>query len=474
MSVLAAPDLTGVLALLVLLALPGVLAVRAPWTTVPALSVAFWTLTWWWLPLEGRSRLLVVALAVSAVLALLRLLPKQLVPPPPGHPPSPPPVSGPTTGTPPRLWSPPSMLVVAVALGLVAPFALWAHAPGSGMAFATTSARLAVWRDGLPWSYAPLLPLAPFGAPAPALATLAADLSLLCGLDPSRAVVLATLAAVGLALLGLYALLATRLPAGAAALVATLALAAAPWPGLLALWGEGEAFLALPLALAAATLLVGHTSRPSAVAAGVLLAAAALAQPLMALGALAALAAAGGRRALPRHGLAGGVALALALPQLARTAAALSVREALLVLAAVRWRDVGLFLGCAGVVTVLALLAARGLARRAPLRVAGAVLCVSAGVVLALRVHFWLSAGQLPLPVRSSLARVSRRTSPMEAVCAPADVVDWVPALAGRPVGSSGPGAPSPWVPPVFREESVRGPRPACVSSLAAVADLGR
>ena len=202
MPALLPPELAGALALFALLALPGVLAVRAPWTTVPGLSVAFWTLTWWWLPVEGRSRLLAATLAVSAVFAFLRLLPKHFVPPPPGYPAPPPPVAGPTTGRAPRLSSPPSLLVVAVALGLVAPFALWAHAPGPEMAFTTTSARVAVWHDGLPGSYAPLLPLAPFGAPAPALATLSADLSLLSGLDPARAVVLATLAALGLGLLG--------------------------------------------------------------------------------------------------------------------------------------------------------------------------------------------------------------------------------------------------------------------------------
>jgi hypothetical protein len=467
MSSLPAADLRGVLALVALLTLPGVLVVRAPWTTVPALSVAFWTLSWWWLPIEGRGRLLVVLLASSGVLALLRLLPKRFVPPPAGHPAPPPPVSGPTSGTPPRLLSLPSALVVALALGLVSPFILWAHAPGPEMAFATTSARLAVWRDALPWSYAPLLPLAPFGAAAPAPATLAADLSLLSGLDPARTVVLATLAALGLGVLGLYAFLATRVPAGAAALVATLALAAVPWPGVLAVWGEEGAILALPLLLAAAALLTGHTSRPSAVAAGILLAAATLAQPLMSLGMVAALAVAGGQRELPRRALAGGVAVALALPGLLRTAGALSGREALLVLETVRPGEVGTFVEGVALATLLALLVGGRRGRRLPLAVV-ATLSVFAGVVLVLRVHGWLAGGQLPLPVRSALARVSRRTTPLEAVCASADVVDWVPALAGRPVGASGPRAAGPWVPPVFRDEAERGPRLPCALSVDA------
>jgi hypothetical protein len=472
MSGLAAPDLRGVLALVALLTLPGVLAVRAPWTVVPALSVAFWTLSWWWLPIEGRTRVLVALLAASAVLALLRLLPKQFVPPPPGRPAPPPPVRGPTSGRAPRLSSLPSVLVVAMALGLVVPFALWAHAPGRDMAFATTSARLAAWRDGLPWSYAPLLPLAPFGAPGSALATLAADLSLLSGLDPSRTVVVATLAALGLGLLGLYAFLATRLAAQSAALVAILALAAVPWPGVLAVWGEAGAVLALPLLLAAATLLTGHTSRPSAVAAGFLLAAAALAQPLLSLGALAALAVTGGRRDLRRRGLTGGVALALALPGLLRTAKALSGREALSVLAAVRPAEAGTFVGGMALVTLLALLAAGRRGRRLS-RATAVALSISAGLLLVLRVHGGLAAGQLPLPVRSALARAARRTTPLEAVCAPADVVDWVPALAGRPVGASGPGAAGPWVPPVLRDEAARAPRPPCACSVDAASPSG-
>ena len=135
------------------------------------------------------------------------------------------------------------------------------------MAFHTTSARLAVWRDGLPLTYEPLLPSAPFGVHAPSLPSLAADLSLLSGLDPGRAVVVAALLSAALLLVGLYALLGTRMRAGPAALGAVLGLAAAPWPGFLAMWGEGGPVLALGRGFSAAALLIGHASRPSAVAA---------------------------------------------------------------------------------------------------------------------------------------------------------------------------------------------------------------
>src|SRR3972149_6535671 len=78
---------------LALALLPGLVVVRAPWTAVAPLSLAFWTLGAWWPPFAGpgRSRILVVSLAASLVLALLRLAPKHELAPPPGWPPPPPP-----------------------------------------------------------------------------------------------------------------------------------------------------------------------------------------------------------------------------------------------------------------------------------------------------------------------------------------------------------------------------------------------
>ncbi|MCG6928057.1 MAG: hypothetical protein LJF30_22470, partial [Acidobacteria bacterium] len=117
------PEAAGLLALVALSLLPGVLLVRAPWTTVPAFSVAFWTLGWWWLPLGSRSRLLGASLVLFGVLALLRFLPKHAVPPPPGYDgPAPSPlVTGPLTGDVPRLRSRSSLLVLGVALALLVP-----------------------------------------------------------------------------------------------------------------------------------------------------------------------------------------------------------------------------------------------------------------------------------------------------------------------------------------------------------------
>ena len=155
--------------------------VRAPWTAVAPLSLAFWVVSAWWWPFAtaGRSRVLAATLAGSFLLALLRLLPKHEVGPPPGFAPRPSPPAVERRGLPPPLLrTGPSLVVLAAALGLLAPAWFWHNAPGPRIAFQTTTARLIVWRDGIPATAEPLLPLAPVGAHAPAVATLVADLSL--------------------------------------------------------------------------------------------------------------------------------------------------------------------------------------------------------------------------------------------------------------------------------------------------------
>ncbi len=67
-SVLAGTDfglgasLCGLLAFVVLLLLPGLLVVRAPWPAVPFLSLSFWALSWGWLFGASRQRFLHAAL----------------------------------------------------------------------------------------------------------------------------------------------------------------------------------------------------------------------------------------------------------------------------------------------------------------------------------------------------------------------------------------------------------------------------
>jgi hypothetical protein len=122
---------------LALVLLPGLLVVRAPWTAVAPLSLACWVVSAWW-PFAGagRGRVLAAALAGSFLLALLRLLPKHEVSPPPGWRPKPQPPAQERHGLPPpplRSW--PSLVVLAGALGLLASVPLWHNALGVRVAF---------------------------------------------------------------------------------------------------------------------------------------------------------------------------------------------------------------------------------------------------------------------------------------------------------------------------------------------------
>jgi hypothetical protein len=468
------PEAAGLLAFLALVLLPGLAVVRAPWTVVPAVSVAFWVLAWWWVPVGSRDRVLALALVAFGLLASLRLWPRHVVPPPSDYdgPPPPPLVTGPLTGAPPRLRGAPSLVVVGVSLALLFPLFLFEHVPGTEMAFHTTTARVALWRDGLPATYQPLLPLGPFGAHPPALSTLAADVSLLSGLGPGRSVALVTLGSVGLLLLGLYALLATRLRPAGAALAVVLGLAAVRWPGFVEMWGEGTPLLGLGLGVSAAALLLGHASRPSAVAAGMLLAAAALSQPVLALTLATGLGTLS-FRVLPRTrdeesnarrlGLALAVALVLAGPGLWRLVRALSPTEAWSVVAGLEVPTVLDFI-MGLVLLVLVALLAKWLTDRDSAGAAGprsAVLTGVGALLLIVRVTVGLGTGQLAPERVRQLEVLEAEHRPLRPVCAPADLIDWVPALAGRPPGQDGAGTPEPWVPPALREEGDRRcPRP--------------
>jgi hypothetical protein len=356
--------------------------------------------------------------------------------------------------------------VVAASLAVVAPVLLWHHAPGPRLAFETTTARLLVWRDGVPATAEPLVPLAPVGAHAPALASLAADVARLSGTDPAPSLLLVVVAAAGLLLVGLFALHATWAPPRAAALGAVVGLAAAPWPGLLLPWGDGEALLALAFALPAAALLLGHASRSSAAAAGMLLAAAALAQPVLAAIVLLACTIAANlsrRVGLSRLAFSGILALVLAAPGLLPLARSLSLGEAEDILLSIRPAEMLPFaLG-----SVLLAFAPLLFLPRLPeppsrrRRVATVALAVVGAALLVGRVNGWVASGQQPARVRAALARVSAETGPLEVVCAPEGARDWVPALAGRAAGE-----PGPWIPPVYAEEWRKRPRRACSSRL--------
>jgi hypothetical protein len=451
-----------ILALATLALLPGLLIVRAPWTAVPALSLAFWVLSAWWPPLASasRGRVLLGALLVFVPLVLMRLLPRHEVPPPPGVAPPPvPPTPPPRRGRPsPPLASAPARLALAAALGVTLAGLLWSNAPGRDAAFQAASARAYAWRDGIPASLEPLLPLAPFGAHAPALATLAGDLARVSGAEPSPSLALALAAAAGVALLGLFSLLATRTPPWTAALAALLGLGVAPWPEWLRAPGPADAVLALAFLLPAATLAAAHRSRASAVAAGFLLAAGALAQPLLALVALAGaalvLSRVDPRAAPPRLALVAATALLLAGPGLVPMASSLSAGEVRAAIGGVTGADLAWLAGGLAAVAV-APLAAAPLARRGG-AVAGAA-GIAAAFLFAARVHLWMAAGQVAPGDLARLERAAEARS-LEPLCASDGLRDWVPALAGRPVGE-----PGPWIPAVYRDEWEARTRLGCV-----------
>lgn len=463
-------------ALLALVLLPGLLVVRAPWVVAPALSLAFWVVSPFWPLLSGasRERSLLALLVAFGLFASLRLLPKHQVPPPAGWLPPPEPEPPPRPSLPPSpLASLPSLVVLVAALAALAPAARHSHAPGAGLAFQTTSARLLVWRDAVPRSAEPLLPLAPFGAHAPAIAGLAADVSQLSGSDPTACVLVVFAAALALALLGLFSLAGTRLAPRAAASSALAGAILLCWPKATALWGTGEPLLGLGFALPAAALLLGHASRSSAVAAGLLLAAGLLAQPLLTLLAAAACAAAIVRRrspvpALRRLGWALATAALLGLPGSWPALRAVSLREAESVLTAVTRGELAGF-GAAVVAFVLAATVAR---RMGPLLERPAVLLPLAAVFTAALVRaedLRLGHGQLPAESLQAIERLAESTSPLAVVCAPAAVIDWVPALAGRAVGE-----PGPWIPRVYRDEWASRRRRSCPDALTSFHVLDR
>jgi hypothetical protein len=448
----------GLLALLALALLPGLLVARAPWAVVPALSLAFWTVGAGWLV---RPRALPALLAVFTVLAALRVLPKSEVPPPPGWTPPAPPAPTPRPGCASvPLARGPSLVVLAAALALFLPAGLWPHAPGPRLAFQTTVARLVLWHDGLPGTGEPLLPLAPMGAHAQAVAALAAAVSALSGLDPAPALVLVLLGAAALVVLGLFALHATWAPPWPAALGALVSLAVAPWPGTLRPLGEGEALLALAFALPGVALLAGHVSRSSAAAAALLVAAAALAQPLLAATALL-----GGvtvaAKLRPRGGLSrglscGALALLLSSAGLAPLVRAMSLRECAQLALSLRPLDLIPFTAgwLALALTPLALLRLDpGRAHRLP----AAALALVGAALLLLRVHGWIAAGQLPAAQHEALVRLRSEAPLLEVVCAADPARDWVPAIGGRTAGE-----PGPWIPAVYAEEWARGTRRPC------------
>jgi hypothetical protein len=315
-------DVGGLVALMALLLVPGLLLARAPLLCVPALSASFWIVSAWWLPATvGRERFLRALIVSFGVLALVRLRDV-------------------------RGWRP-SVSALAVGVGAVLPLALFfgPAVPGlSGGSFDSQSAALVVWNDGVPVSFQPLLDLQPFGAHAPAVATLSADVALLSGRPPSRSVFLVGLAAQALLVLGLFGLGVRRLAPPAAASLTVLASVVAFLPRVVAPLGGATAMLAFALAAAAALILEGGDSRARAAAAGFVLSGALLADAVVGLAAavffVARLRPWSSVTGRSRAALVVGLSLALAAPQLQRLGRTLSTRE-LVQLLGDSWRPAG-------------------------------------------------------------------------------------------------------------------------------------
>ncbi len=416
MEVPAAFDaLRALAALLLLLALPGLTVVRAPWTAVPGLSLSFWLVTWTWLEFlhATRARFVLGALLFFALLAALRLprLPRAR----PGE---------------------PTRLVALVALAALLPFARLGLPVGEEGPLRALGVRLLVWRDGLPRTYEPLLPLHVFGADRHAVDWLAADVALLSDVSPAQATLLASLAGAGLLLVALDALLvalgATRAAAASVvcAVAALLALTPVnPLPGARLPHTLGAALIVSGLAV----LWRGH-GRASAVAAGLLFGAACVTEPWLAMCAAPLVSAAAlvrvaranaARRAHETQRLAWtvGVVLLLAAPAWLRFDAPW-----------VPWSRL-VFTPAHGVLVLLVAASALA-ARHAPpipsrrfMRLAAAAALV-AQVALALRLAPRLPPADGELrTLRDALPRMPVR----EALCGRAGSSDvWIPALLGR------------------------------------------
>jgi hypothetical protein len=393
------PDARGLGAAAVLALLPGVLVVRSPWRAMPMVSCAFWVLAWTWAGGGSRLRLLHLALLAFVVLGAFRVLrPHPLPRPSPAH-----------------------LALVLAAVVLAAPYAIQAAPAGSRLPLEALGAELLAWHDGWPASFEPLAPVSPFRASG--LSMLGADVVLLSGAEPHRAVFAAATLGEVLLLLALWSLAeADTTPGRATLLAAVVVLATAPWsygPGPLA-----AAFVAEALALWRA-----RRGTPSAFAAGAGLAAAIAADAATALAGfvLAAIAVA---LSEPRD-------RAEDVPGRARVA----LLTALVLGLPMAWRPPPFAAPSLGPLAALAVtMAAGALAATTARRVATPDRMVRYGVLALLAaagLGLWREAADEARPRANEIAAMRflrEHARPLDRVCA-ADVpaARWVPAVAARP-----------------------------------------
>jgi hypothetical protein len=411
-------DARAVAAMVALLALPGLVAVLAPWRAMPLLSLAFWVISWTWLGGAGRTRFVHAALAALVALALLRVLRPGPVPRPrPAH-----------------------LVLAAVALMACLPAARRTVPSGPGMPLESVTAELLAWHDGWPVSFEPLLPVAPFRASGVAL--LAGDVLLLTGARPHRAVLIVAVATQMALLLALWSLAALRAPPPIAAGVTAIAMLAVAGASV------GPGTLATAFAVQAVALWHDRRGHPSAFAAGACAAAAVATDPATGLAALA-VAAIGARvivRLAPprdrdedalaprRHRLRTAVwtTLVLGLPLLVRRPPISAPEVAPLVA-----------LGVVLAFSLASRVARPGSVRRFALATLAAAAVV--GALLALRAP----SGDINPDDAAALGWIRAHARPLDQVCAPdVPAARWIPAMAARPASISvGPGWPAPSAP---------------------------
>ncbi len=250
------PDARAAAAAAALVALPGVLVVRAPWRALPLVSLAFWVISWTWLFDAPRARVLHVFLMAFAALAVFRIV-----------------RPGPL---PRRGWAQTTIVVAAIVLA--AAVARRAVPSGTDAPIDALAAELLAWHDGWPASFEPLSPRRPFEASG--LAAISADVLLLSGAPAHRALLAVTVVAHVALLLALWSLASLRMSPARAAAVAVAALLPA------AAVAEGPGVLAAAFAVEAVALWHDRRGHASAFTAGACIAAGLATDPATALGAL--------------------------------------------------------------------------------------------------------------------------------------------------------------------------------------------
>ena len=250
------PDARAAAAAAAMVALPGVLVVRAPWRALPLVSLAFWVISWTWLFDASRSRVLHVFLMAFAALAVLRVV-----------------RPGPLPG---RGWAQATIVVAAIVLA--AAVARRAVPSGTDAPIDALASELLAWHDGWPVSFEPLSPRRPFEASG--LAAISADVILLSGAPAHRALLAMTVVAHVALLLGLWSLASLRMPPARAAAVAVAALLP------VAAVAEGPGVLAAAFAVEAVALWHDRCGHASAFTAGACLAAGLATDAATVLGAL--------------------------------------------------------------------------------------------------------------------------------------------------------------------------------------------